>query len=93
MESAGDGTFDAFNLSDIFEYMSPDEHERSHAALLARARHGARIAYWNLLAPRTLPASLENRARKLEDLSRELHARDNAWFYGRFCVDEVVTEA
>ncbi|HEY2954852.1 MAG TPA: DUF3419 family protein [Candidatus Eisenbacteria bacterium] len=83
------GAFDAFNLSDIFEYMSRAEHERCYARLLERARPGARLAYWNMLAPRGIPEALAARARPLESLARELHARDRAWFYSRFHVDEV----
>jgi len=88
VESAA-GTFDGFNLSDVFEYMSPAEHERCYAALLDRARLGARLVYWNMLAPRARPERLAERARPLELLARELHARDRAWFYQRLHVDEV----
>jgi len=88
VEEAG-GAFDAFNLSDIFEYMSPAEHERCYARLLDRARPRARLAYWNMLAPRGRPPSLAARARPLESFARKLHARDRAWFYARFHVDEV----
>jgi S-adenosylmethionine-diacylglycerol 3-amino-3-carboxypropyl transferase len=84
------GTFDGFNLSDIFEYMSPAEHERCYGRLQQRARPGARLAYWNMLAPRERPASLASRVKPLEGLAGELHARDRAWFYSRFHVDEVI---
>jgi S-adenosylmethionine-diacylglycerol 3-amino-3-carboxypropyl transferase len=87
-ESAG-GDFDAFNLSDIFEYMDPAEHERVYGALVERARPGARLAYWNMLAPRGVPAGVANRVRPMADLASRLHARDNAWFYQAFHVDEV----
>jgi S-adenosylmethionine-diacylglycerol 3-amino-3-carboxypropyl transferase len=93
VERAGEGRFDAFNLSDIFEYMSPGEHERCFAALLDRARPGARLAYWNLLAPRSRPAAESARARPLADLAARLHARDRAWFYQAFQLDEVVRPA
>jgi len=88
-EQAGEGAFDAFNLSDIFEYMSPAEHERCYSALVARAQPHARLAYWNMLAPRGRPEALAARARPLDDLAAALHARDRAWFYSRFHVDEV----
>jgi len=87
------GTFDGFNLSDIFEYMTPEEHETSYARVLAQARPGARLVYWNMLAPRARPARLAARARPMEDLARSLHARDRAWFYQRLHVDEVVGAA
>lgn len=84
-----EGRFRAFNLSDIFEYMSPPEHEHCYRALVDRAEPGARLAYWNLLAPRSVPAAQEQRATALPELARALHARDRAWFYGAFHVDEV----
>jgi S-adenosylmethionine-diacylglycerol 3-amino-3-carboxypropyl transferase len=87
---AAPGLFDGFNLSDVFEYMSPSEHERCYAALLDHARPGARIVYWNMLAPRSRPESLAARARPLDALAGELHARDRAWFYQRLHVDEVM---
>jgi S-adenosylmethionine-diacylglycerol 3-amino-3-carboxypropyl transferase len=84
------GGFDGFNLSDVFEYMSPADHERAYAALLERARPGARLVYWNLLAPRARPAPLAARARPLAEVAASLHARDRAWFYQRLHVDTVV---
>jgi S-adenosylmethionine-diacylglycerol 3-amino-3-carboxypropyl transferase len=93
VEEADAGRFDGFNLSDIFEYMSPSEHERCFAALLDRANPGARLAYWNMLSPRACPPAEARRARPLVELAESLHARDRAWFYQRFHVDEVLAEA
>lgn len=89
VERAGAGAFDGFNLSDIFEYMTPAEHEGCYAELIGRARPGARLVYWNLLAPRAAPPTLGDRVRALEPLAAELHARDLAWFYQALHVDEV----
>jgi S-adenosylmethionine-diacylglycerol 3-amino-3-carboxypropyl transferase len=83
------GRFDGFNLSDIFEYMTPAEQERVYCELLDRSRPGARLVYWNLLAPRSRPECFRDRARPLPELARELHARDRAWFYTALHVDEV----
>lgn len=84
------GPFDGFNLSDIFEYMSPAEHERAYAGLVGHARPGARLVYWNMLVPRSCPPALRDRVRPLDDLAAELHADDRAWFYQTLRVDEVV---
>lgn len=84
-----EGDFDGFNLSDIFEYMAPAEHERVYQEITRRARPGARLVYWNMLVPRRRPAALEGAVYELEKLSRELHARDQAWFYQALRVDEV----
>ncbi len=83
------GTFDAFNLSDIFEYMDPADHERAYLALLDVARPGARLAYWNMLAPRGVPPAAAGRVTALDELARELHLQDRAWFYQSFHVDRV----
>lgn len=83
------GAFDAYNLSDIFEYMAPAVHEATYRALVEKARPGARLAYWNMLAPRSRPASLAARVRPRRDIADPLFERDNAWFYSAFHVDEV----
>jgi S-adenosylmethionine-diacylglycerol 3-amino-3-carboxypropyl transferase len=89
VEAAGEGPFDGYNLSDIFEYMSPAEHERCYGALVERAAPGARLVYWNLLAQRSRPDALADRVQPLTEEARALHARDLAWFYGALHVDRV----
>ena len=84
-----EGPFHGFNLSDIFEYMSADEFPVLYRALLDQAAPGARLVYWNMLAPRARPQS-ESRARSLTELAQALHRRDNAWFYTALEVDECV---
>jgi S-adenosylmethionine-diacylglycerol 3-amino-3-carboxypropyl transferase len=83
------GRFAGFNLSDIFEYMSDAAAHRVYADLLERATPGARLVYWNLLAPRRRPEALAGRVREREDLARDLHVRDRAWFYRWLRVDEL----
>lgn len=89
VEGAG-GPFAAFNLSDIFEYMPPPECERVYLALLERAQPGARLAYWNMLAPRRRPEAFASRVRELTAEAEALHARDRAWFYRAFRLEEVL---
>lgn len=87
-----DQRYDAFNLSDIFEYMS----DAGTAALLARladaATAGARLAYWNMLAPRSRPETLAHKLVPLDALARECFDQDRAFFYSRFVVEEVIGE-
>ncbi len=88
---AGDaGRIDRANLSDIFEYMSEPAYHGLLDALVRAARPGARLAYWNMLAPRSRPESMASRLLPLTDLSARLHARDKAFFYSRFVVEEVL---
>ncbi|MEO5618036.1 MAG: DUF3419 family protein [Candidatus Eisenbacteria bacterium] len=89
VESA-EGRFDAFNLSDIFEYMPPAECTRVYGALLERSNPGARLAYWNMLAPRRRPEVFAARVREHADEAEALHERDRAWFYRAFRIDEVL---
>ena len=82
--------FDGFNLSDIFEYLDPATTAAVYERLLETARPGARFAYWNMLVPRRRPESLAARVRSLETEARELFARDQAFFYSAFVLEEVV---
>ncbi|MFN0197579.1 MAG: DUF3419 family protein [Planctomycetaceae bacterium] len=81
--------FDGFNLSDIFEYVDVAKAEAMYGEFLSVANPGARLAYWNTLVPRACPEPFRDRIRPLDDLSRELFARDRAFFYCHFQVDEV----
>lgn len=81
--------FDGFNLSDIFEYMSPDEYAHLLERLADAANPGARLVYWNLFAPRTRPPQLAHRLTPLTDLAAELHVQDQAFFYNAVVVEEV----
>jgi S-adenosylmethionine-diacylglycerol 3-amino-3-carboxypropyl transferase len=85
----GGAGFDGFNLSDIFEYMDAPTAEAVYTRLLAAARPGARLAYWNMLVPRRRPESTGARVRELPELSAALFARDLAFFYSAFVVEEV----
>lgn len=80
------GAFDAFNLSDVFEYLSPAASDSLFGLVAEAARPGARIAYWNLLAERRAPGGAG--LRPLDALSARLHREDKAPFYGAFRVDE-----
>lgn len=81
---------DAFNLSDIFEYMSPPAHEAAYGAVLDVARPGARLAYWNMMAPRRVPAAHAAKVRTLVDAEAALKPVDKAFFYSDFVVEQVL---
>ena len=83
------GEFDGFNLSDIFEYMPPDLAESVYGRLLDKARPGARLAYWNMLAPRSCPEKYQPRVKALDEPGARLLKQDRAFFYRRFVVEEV----
>jgi len=83
---------DCHNLSDIFEYMSDDYFHELLSKLVSHSRDGARLAYWNMLVPRSRPEKLSHQLIANEDLSKQLHLQDKAFFYSRFIVETVVGE-
>ncbi len=80
---------DRFNLSDIFEYMSAGNYQSLLERLIDAGRHGTRLAYWNMLVPRSRPQTLAHRLAPVGNLGAELLARDKAFFYTGFIVEEV----
>ncbi|MDB5036345.1 MAG: hypothetical protein JWQ98_3586 [Chlorobi bacterium] len=87
LQSAG-GRFDAWNLSDIFEYMDDALFETVASEIIDRSAAGARIAYWNMLVPRRISERFPERTRYLAELSGRLLLKDRAFFYQSFHVDE-----
>ena len=81
---------DGFNLSDVFEYMDPSTVRRVYADILACANPGARLVYWNMMAPRRVPDGLRGQVRTCTDAERRGKAADKAFFYSDFVVEEVV---
>ncbi len=79
---------DAFNLSDIFEYMSEEVYEGLYRKLLESANSGARFAYWNMMVPRFVPKSLQDQVIPKTELAEKLFAKDKAFFYSRFVLEE-----
>jgi S-adenosylmethionine-diacylglycerol 3-amino-3-carboxypropyl transferase len=86
------GTYTGFNLSDIFEWMSDELHERVYRAIVRSSTPGAKIAYWNNLVPRSAPQPLLQAGAVTTDreLAMRLHDADRAFLYRDFHVDTVV---
>jgi S-adenosylmethionine-diacylglycerol 3-amino-3-carboxypropyl transferase len=80
--------YDAFNLSDIFEYMSEQNSLDLLEKIIGASSPGARLTYWNMLAPRSRAESLAARLKSCE--ADSLFAQDRAFFYSRFVVEEVI---
>jgi len=90
LQSKPAGAYSKGNLSDVFEYVSPEESATLMGALGRALRGGGRLAFWNLLVPRASPPELRPPFRPLEELSERLWRRDRSWFYQAFHVEEVV---
>ncbi len=84
-----DGKFDCFNLSDVFEYMSEQDYAGQLNRIVDAAMPGARLAYWNMLAPRHRPPQLAGCLDELAELGARLFAKDKAFFYSAFVVEQV----
>jgi S-adenosylmethionine-diacylglycerol 3-amino-3-carboxypropyl transferase len=81
---------DCYNLSDIFEYMSPENYQQLLEKLVAFGRLGGRLAYWNMLVPRSRPACMSQQLAPLSALAQRLHLSDKAFFYRNFVVEEIL---
>jgi S-adenosylmethionine-diacylglycerol 3-amino-3-carboxypropyl transferase len=90
LEQEGAGSVERFNLSDIFEYMSEDNYARLLERLCRAGRSGGRLAYWNMLAPRSRPEHLADRLKPLSQDAERLFRQDKAFFYSAFVVEEIL---
>ncbi len=90
LQAEPDLTFQRFNLSDIFEYMSESNCAALLAQIAGQADRGARLVYWNMLVPRSCPIEYGSQLRSLSDLAATLHQQDKAFFYSRLVIEEVI---
>jgi S-adenosylmethionine-diacylglycerol 3-amino-3-carboxypropyl transferase len=88
--SRPDKRYDAFNLSDIFEYMSESNTEDLLRKIAMTSNPGARLGYWNMLAPRARPEALANLLRPYPQEADAVFQKDRAFFYSRFVIEEVM---
>ncbi len=79
---------DGFNLSDIFEYMDEEAAANALEGIARACRPGARLAWWNMMAPRHVPPALSSRLKRLPDLEEACKRMDKAFFYSDFIVAE-----
>jgi S-adenosylmethionine-diacylglycerol 3-amino-3-carboxypropyl transferase len=87
------GSYSAFSFSDIFEWMSPAEHETTLRAAIGAARPGARLCYYNNLVLRRCPASLAPALEMDETLGDRLHHEDRSFLYRRFAIERLRGDA
>ncbi len=87
LDNNPEALYRGFNLSDIFEYMDAAQFIRTFKQILGRCRPGARIVYWNNLIDR-IPSAMPGRINLLNDLARDLFARNRSFFYGSLVIAE-----
>jgi S-adenosylmethionine-diacylglycerol 3-amino-3-carboxypropyl transferase len=82
-------SIDAFNLSDVAEYMDTAAYHGLLERIHRVAAPGARLAYWNLLATRRRPDAMSGWLDGCDEEAALLHGEARAFFY-RGLVLEVV---
>jgi S-adenosylmethionine-diacylglycerol 3-amino-3-carboxypropyl transferase len=82
-------SIDAFNLSNVAEYMPVRGYHRLLGAVRRAAAPGARVAYWNLLAPRHRPARMGSWLEERAVAARGLHAAARTFFYDALVLEVV----
>jgi S-adenosylmethionine-diacylglycerol 3-amino-3-carboxypropyl transferase len=80
---------DGFNLSDIFEYMTPEAFAAVYGGVIGAANPGARLVYWNMMVPRRVPEPFAGCVKRMTEVEERGKAMDKAFFYSDFVVEEV----
>ena len=89
LQGAGARSIDRYNLSDLFEYVSPQAYRQVLGEIVRCGRPGARVAYWNMLVPRTRPDDMADRLESLDAEAARLHLADRAFFYSALRIERV----
>jgi S-adenosylmethionine-diacylglycerol 3-amino-3-carboxypropyl transferase len=79
-------TISKLNLSDIFEYISNEQVELTLQEILRVCRDDARLAFWTLFIPRTVPSALTRWIKPCSSVAGRLLSTDRTFFYGSFCL-------
>lgn len=82
------GTFDAMNLSNIFEYLDAELFQSLAEKLTKGLNKEGKLAYWNLMVQRKVSDSLPAEIRELKELSEKLKSKDKGFFYSNFVVEQ-----
>lgn len=89
LRSSGTPRFDAFNLSDIFEYMTNEQHRAALELIIGRSKKSARLVYWINLKNREPSPFFNDRLIPLEDIAQALYLKSSAFFYRSLVIREV----
>lgn len=82
------GTFDAMNLSNIFEYLDAEVFQKVAEKLSRGLNKEGKLAYWNLMVQRRISGILPAEIRELKGLSEKLKSKDKGFFYSNFVVEQ-----
>lgn len=87
------GSVSKLNLSDVFEYMSADEYEFTMKEISRVCRDSARIAFWALFVPRSVPSSLMEEINCRPYVAAQTLGFDRTFFYENFYLWEKVSKS
>lgn len=90
LQSTPTNTFSKFNLSDIFEALSPSDNSALWEAIIRTAKNGAVVAYWNNLVERSYPVHLSSHIQTNDEEVARLRAKDRVFFYDSFHVHTIL---
>lgn len=79
-----DESVDCFNLSNVFEWVSPEVFHSMLREIYRISRPRARLCYWNLLVRRSHPACLDHLFRTENELAARLLYEDRSFVYSNF---------
>ena len=86
LQSMEENSISKFNLSDIFEPLSPNEADTVFNEILRVAKSGARLIFWNNLVEREIPAHLQDKFQFESELVKKFAPKDNVFFYEKFLI-------
>jgi len=81
-----------FNLSDVFEYMSPSEFEITLTELIRCGTNNSSLVFWTLFLPRKVPNKLLTKLKSSQLLAHKLRKNDRGFFYGSFNVWRIIAK-
>lgn len=87
------GKFDYMNLSNIFEYLDTTTFYKVSTDLIEGCNENAKLAYWNLMVPRSISQAHPNKIAFQKEISEKLTHKDKGFFYSRFIIDEVLKQS
>jgi len=86
LRATDDNLISKFNLSDVFEYMSPSEFEITLNELIRCSTNNSSLVFWTLFVPRKVPYNLFKKLNSSHLLAHKLRKNDRGFFYGSFNV-------
>ncbi|MBS2008628.1 MAG: DUF3419 family protein [Cyanobacteria bacterium SZAS TMP-1] len=89
VEALPEGSIHSFNLSDVFEYLSPEQCRTLTEVIVRASAAAGRMVYWNMLVDREAAAYCPQYLHIEEQFSTSLAAITKTFFYKRLLVERV----